>query len=57
MECWLFGSQLWLLLAEFTAHTPPLLHLRVFLFPRVILGSQQTEAGRSPYLPGSVKAY
>ena len=56
MECWVFGSQLRLLLAEAAPHTPPLVHLRACLFPRVILGSQQTEVGKSPCLPGRVKA-
>ena len=56
MECWVLGSQLRLLLAEAAPHTPPLVHLLVFLFPGVILGSRQTEAGRSPCLPGTVEA-
>lgn len=40
MECWVFGSQLRLLLAESASHTPPLVPLREFLFLRLILGSQ-----------------
>lgn len=56
MECWVFGSQLRLLLAESASHTPPLVPLREFLFLRLILGSQHTEAGRSACLPGRVKA-
>lgn len=56
MEGWVFGSQLWLLLAESASHTPPLVPLCEFLFLRLTLGSQQTEAGRSACLPGRVKA-